>query len=150
MGSNARGGITRSGSSPNFSYTVRTNMGNKPVNFVTWLDAARYVNWLHNGKPTGAQGNSTTEQGAYDLTVATPGVNATRQSRSALVPPDAGRMERRGVHRSDQCLVLHLSDPQQHGADESRPPIRRVRSPIRARTSRTTTTVRSGTHRPAT
>ena len=93
-------------------------MGAKPVNFVAWLDAARYVNWLHNGKPTGAQGNTTTEQGAYDLTVANPGVNATRQAGSALVPPDARRMERRGVHRSGRCLVLHLSDAEQHGADD--------------------------------
>ena len=29
-------------------------MGNKPVNFVSWLDAARYVNWLENGMPSDA------------------------------------------------------------------------------------------------
>ncbi len=80
MGSNARGGITRSGATPNYTYAVRTNMGNKPVNYVSWLDAARYCNWLHNGKPTGAQGNTTTEKGAYDLTVGTPGSNAVRQT----------------------------------------------------------------------
>jgi hypothetical protein len=35
MGINARGGITQSGVSPNFSYAPRTDMGNKPVNFVS-------------------------------------------------------------------------------------------------------------------
>jgi len=41
---------------------------NRPVNYVNWGDAARFVNWLHNGQPTGAQGLGTTEDGAYDLT----------------------------------------------------------------------------------
>jgi len=40
-------------------------MGNKPVNYVTWFDAARFVNWLQNGQPVGAQDASTTEDGAY-------------------------------------------------------------------------------------
>ncbi len=39
-----------------------------PVNFVSFWDGLRFANWLHNGQPTGAQGNSTTEDGAYTLT----------------------------------------------------------------------------------
>jgi formylglycine-generating enzyme required for sulfatase activity len=90
MQSDARGGIQRTGTTPNFSYNVKANMGNKPVNFVSWLDTARYANWLHNGKPTGPQGVATTETGAYDLTVANPGTTAVR-SPGALwfVPTDA-------------------------------------------------------------
>jgi len=42
-------------------------MGNKPVIFVSWFSAARYCNWLHNGKPSGIQDVSTTEDGAYAL-----------------------------------------------------------------------------------
>jgi formylglycine-generating enzyme required for sulfatase activity len=38
---------------------------NKPVNFVSWHDAARFANWLHNGQPAGEQNSSTTEDGAY-------------------------------------------------------------------------------------
>jgi len=34
MGNHARGGIARSGTTPNFVYAVRTNMGDKPVNYV--------------------------------------------------------------------------------------------------------------------
>ena len=38
-------------------------MGDKPVNFVSWFDAARVSNWLMNG----ATGTSSTETGAYTL-----------------------------------------------------------------------------------
>ncbi len=34
---------------------------------VTWGDAARFCNWLDNGQPTAAEGNGTTETGAYTL-----------------------------------------------------------------------------------
>jgi len=67
MGTQPRGGITRSGSSPSYSYTTRANMADKPVNFVKYNSMARFVNWLHNGQPTGAQDTTTTEDGAYDL-----------------------------------------------------------------------------------
>lgn len=59
------GGILRAGSPGSHSYTVRTGRGNKPVVFVSRHDAARFVNWLSNGQPTGAQGPGTTESGSY-------------------------------------------------------------------------------------
>ncbi len=62
MGSDPRGGITRSGSSGSFIYAARPNMGNKPVNFVSSLDALRMANWLTNG-----QGSGSTESGVYTL-----------------------------------------------------------------------------------
>ena len=66
MNSHLWGGITRSGSSGNYYYAVKPNMGNRPVNYVSWFDAARYTNWLHNGQPTtGVQDSTTTEDGAY-------------------------------------------------------------------------------------
>ena len=46
MGSDARGGITQSGVSGSFSYAPKTNMGNKPVNYVSWYDSIRFANWL--------------------------------------------------------------------------------------------------------
>jgi formylglycine-generating enzyme required for sulfatase activity len=42
---------------------VKTNMGDKAVNYVSWFDAARVSNWLMNG----ATGTSSTETGAYTL-----------------------------------------------------------------------------------
>jgi formylglycine-generating enzyme required for sulfatase activity len=63
MGSNALGGITRSGASGSYTYAAKANMGDKPVVFVSWFDAARVSNWLMNG----ATGTSSTETGAYTL-----------------------------------------------------------------------------------
>lgn len=73
-----RGGILRNGSPGSYTYTAKTNMGNKPVNFVNWFDAARYCNWLHNGKPSGLQNYSTTEDGAYPLYGAISGIITKR------------------------------------------------------------------------
>ena len=71
MGSNARGGITQSGTSGAYTYAVKTNMGDKPVNYVSWFDAARVSNWLVNGGTS----SSSTETGAYTLSGST-SVNA--------------------------------------------------------------------------
>jgi formylglycine-generating enzyme required for sulfatase activity len=48
-------------------YEVIVGRGNHPVNNVTFFDAARFANWLHNG-----QGNGDTENGAYTLLGGTP------------------------------------------------------------------------------
>jgi formylglycine-generating enzyme required for sulfatase activity len=68
MASDARGGITRSGSSGSYSYAVKSGQGSNPVVFVGWHDTLRFANWLHNGQPTGAQNAGTTEDGAYTFT----------------------------------------------------------------------------------
>jgi formylglycine-generating enzyme required for sulfatase activity len=67
MGSDARGGISRGGAAGRHTYVTKANMADKPVNFVTFWDAARFANWLTNGQPTGPQGDGTTEDGMYDL-----------------------------------------------------------------------------------
>jgi len=75
MGSNARGGISfTSGAASGSKYAVKSNMGDKPVNYVSWFDAARVSNWLMNG----ATGTSSTETGAYTLsgTSTAPAVNS--------------------------------------------------------------------------
>jgi formylglycine-generating enzyme required for sulfatase activity len=53
-------GITRTGSSGNFVYTSGSAFNLKPVTFVSWNSAARYVNWL-------ATSGTSTETGAYNL-----------------------------------------------------------------------------------
>ncbi|NQU26490.1 MAG: SUMF1/EgtB/PvdO family nonheme iron enzyme [Candidatus Nealsonbacteria bacterium] len=50
---------------------TEADWANRPVNFVSWADAARFANWMHNGQPSGEQGLSTTEDGAYYLNGAT-------------------------------------------------------------------------------
>lgn len=44
---------------------------------MSWFDAARFCNWLHNGRPSGPQTAATTENGAYLLNGATSGVGIT-------------------------------------------------------------------------
>ncbi len=61
--------IQRSGSSPNYTYSVSPDRADRPVNYVSWYDTLRFANWMHNGQPTGAQGSSTTEDGAYDMSL---------------------------------------------------------------------------------
>jgi hypothetical protein len=51
------------------------------VNFVGFWDATRFANWLHNGQPSGAQGNATTENGAYTLTPS--GISTNTVTRNA-------------------------------------------------------------------
>jgi formylglycine-generating enzyme len=63
--------IKRSGTAGNYVYSVAADWANRPVNYVSWGDAARFCNWLQNGQPTGAQGLSTTEDGTYYLNGAT-------------------------------------------------------------------------------
>jgi sulfatase modifying factor 1 len=55
-------GISRSASAP-YVYTLKQGYGNKPVVYVSWFDAIRFVNWLTNG-----QGNGDTESGTYLIT----------------------------------------------------------------------------------
>ena len=86
MGTDPRGGINRTGNASNRSYSVKAGMGNMPVVYVSWIDAARYMNWLHNGKPTGDQGPLTTETGAYDLSAHNAGSTALRSGGVWFLP----------------------------------------------------------------
>jgi formylglycine-generating enzyme len=72
------GGINRHGSSGSFTYSVTAGNADKPVNFVSWFDAARFCNWLHNGCPEGPASAGSTENGAYALNGAMSGTGFTR------------------------------------------------------------------------
>ena len=104
-----RGGILRGGSTGSFTYFVKESFGDKPVNFVSWTDAARFANWLHNGRPIGAQGQSTTESGAYDLSVALGQI--VRDAGARFYLPD-----------HDQWYKAAYFDPVDEGADASGTP----------------------------
>jgi sulfatase modifying factor 1 len=83
MGSNARGGITyTAGAASGAKYTIRTSMGDKPVTYVSWYDAARFANWLHNG-----QGSGSTETGAYTLSLNT-GIITKNEGAQVYLPSE--------------------------------------------------------------
>ena len=69
---NSNMNITRSGSSGNFTYAVNAGFDNNPVNFVSFVDAMRFTNWLENGQGTGG-----TESGVYSVS------NGTTETRAA-------------------------------------------------------------------
>lgn len=75
-------GISRSGSSGAYTYAV-IGSGNHPVSYVTWFNAARFANWIHNG-----QGSGSTETGAYTLNGATSGVFARNSGARAWLPSE--------------------------------------------------------------
>lgn len=68
MNSSSDGGIQRSSTSGSFTYSVKSGMGEKAVNFVSFWDAARFTNWLTSGN---------TEEGVYNLDGVTAPVNNT-------------------------------------------------------------------------
>ena len=48
-----------------YKYRVADDWANRPVNFVSWGDAARFANWMHNGQ------SLEIDKGSYDLKSAT-------------------------------------------------------------------------------
>jgi formylglycine-generating enzyme required for sulfatase activity len=90
-------GIARSGASGSYAYVAigpsgttpagASSPGGRPISYVNWFNAARFANWLSNGQPTGPQGPTTTENGAYDLSFwflgIAPAVNATNPNTGA-------------------------------------------------------------------
>lgn len=61
------GGIKRSGSDGNYSYIPTPGTERYPITGLSWLDAARFANWLSNGQPAGVQTALTTEDGACTM-----------------------------------------------------------------------------------
>ena len=83
-----RGGIARTGTPGSYSYSAKDgdpNWDSRPVNFVSFWNACRFVNWIANDQPVGAQGPSTTEGGAYTLTLAGMNNNTIQRNQYAKV-----------------------------------------------------------------
>jgi formylglycine-generating enzyme required for sulfatase activity len=56
-----------------------------PVNYVSFYDALRFANWLHNGQLSGAQDNTTTEDGAYAITAQSISDNSITRNAGATI-----------------------------------------------------------------
>ena len=72
--------ISQSGSFGSYTYAVMNGTGNRPITFVSWFDCARFANWMSNGRPSGAQNDTTTENGAYNLNGAASGNNVSKNA----------------------------------------------------------------------
>ena len=96
--------ITQTGSNGSFSYTALEGLEQHPVTYVSFWDAARYTNWLHNGQPTGDQGLNTTEDGAYPLnhvTHPTKSANIKRQADALWFIPSENEWYKAAYHKND-------------------------------------------------
>jgi sulfatase modifying factor 1 len=76
-------GITQSGSSGSYTYSVTGALANRPVVYVSWFDAARFANWMMNG-----QGSGSTETGAYTLNGATSGIITANAGAQVYIPTE--------------------------------------------------------------
>jgi sulfatase modifying factor 1 len=98
-------GIERTGSAGNYSYSVWSeDWANRPVNYVSWGDAARLANWLHNGQPAGGQDLGTTEDGSYLLDGATTEAEllaVTRRRDASWVIPSEDEWYKAAYHKDD-------------------------------------------------
>jgi len=76
-------GITRTGSSGSYTYSVTGALANHPVAHISWYDAARFANWLANG-----QGNGSTETGSYTLNGKTSGTVFVNPGAQIYIPTE--------------------------------------------------------------
>ena len=76
-------GISCSGVSGGYTYAVNPGSANKPITYVSWFDAARMCNWMHNG-----QGNGSTETGAYTLNGAVSGIYTKNAGATVWIPSE--------------------------------------------------------------
>jgi formylglycine-generating enzyme required for sulfatase activity len=74
-------GITQSGSSGSYTYSVTSALANRPVVYVSWFDAARFANWMIN-----SQGDGSTETGAYTLNGAISGIITANIGAQVYIP----------------------------------------------------------------
>jgi len=91
------GGITRGGDPGSYSYAAKPGFADKAVMYVSFYDALRFANWLHNG-----QGAGDTETGAYTLLGGTPapgnGLTVTRNPGALVFLPNENEWYKAAFH----------------------------------------------------
>lgn len=108
--------IKRHGSPGGYTYSVAPDWANRPVNYVSWGDAARFANWLHNGQPTGAQDLTTTESGSYFLNGTTNDgqlENVVREPDATWVIPTENEWYKAAYHKNDGVTGNYWNYPTQ-------------------------------------
>lgn len=93
-------GIFREGTDGSYRYYVMGD-GRRPITFVSWADAARFVNWLANG-----QGTGSTESGVYDMTLPSHlTVAQVRQAGSVMGLPSVDEWFKAAFHDPAKSAV---------------------------------------------
>jgi formylglycine-generating enzyme required for sulfatase activity/sugar lactone lactonase YvrE len=101
MTSASDGGILRQGQPGSYTYSVKPGMEDLPVTYVSWFDAARFCNWLHNGMGVGSQNATTTEDGAYGLFGAMGGIGLAKNSAAKFWIPSEDEWYKAAYFRTD-------------------------------------------------
>ena len=105
MATSPQGGIVRTGSgtvADPFAYQTRTanaaDYAQRPVTFVSFYDAIRFANWMHNGR-----GDGSTETGSYTLPTTDPvptnGDSITRNPNATWVLPSEDEWYKAAYHQ---------------------------------------------------
>lgn len=81
-----------------YEYSVAPDWADRPVNFVTWIDALRFANWMHNGQPSGPQDSTTTEDGSYTIIDGHP---SERREDASWVLPFRDEWTKAAYHKND-------------------------------------------------
>jgi len=104
--------IQRSGSSGSYTYSIAADWADRPANYVSWGDAARFANWLTNGMPTGAQDLTTTEDGSYFLDGATTAArNAPVLGERYYYIPSEDEWYKAAFHKNDGVTGNYFDYP---------------------------------------
>jgi len=106
--------IKQTGSPGNYTYSVTSDWANRPVNYISWGNAARLCNWLTNGQPTGPQGLGTTEDGSYNLNGATTDAAlqaVTRELNARWVIPSEDEWYKTAYHKNDGATGNYFDYP---------------------------------------
>jgi sulfatase modifying factor 1 len=114
------GGIVRTGTAGSYVYTERSpGWDDKPVNYVSFFDAVRFSNWLHNGQPVGLQNEATTENGAYDLSL---GNNVVRQPDARVFLPSESEWYKAAYYQGGTSNSFWEYATQSNTAPDNNPP----------------------------
>lgn len=106
--------IGRSGSSGSYTYSVGSDWADRPVNYVSWGDSARFSNWLHNGQPTGMQTLGTTEDGSYLLDGAISDaelLSIQRKPNATWAIPTEDEWYKAAYHKNNQAAGAYSDYP---------------------------------------
>ena len=113
--------ITQNGISGSYTYDfsgrpsgTEADWLDRPVNIVSWGDAARFTNWLHNGQPTGSQDLTTTEDGSYFLNGAMSTaelVDIEREPDATWVIPSEDEWYKAAYHYNDGVTGNYFDYP---------------------------------------